>query len=467
MSSGDFQVVRDKFANDSALPFGRILTQEYVLGVLEDEGHKYRQGVFCPLVTLWGWLSQCLSQDKSLNEAVSRVLANRVTTGLPACSASSASYSNARTRFPLSAMTRMAREIGRNVHDSASDAWHWHGREVFLADGTGLSMPDTPENQLAFPQIKTVTKGLGFPTMRAVALISLATGAVVDFDCAPHEGKGTGESTLLSGMFDTVNRGDILVADRYYPSYGTVGALLRRGVDMVSISHKARKVDFSDGIQLGENDHIVKWHKPAYRERMNAEEYSKLPDTVSVREFVIEIDGRNGNREQVVIISTMTDPSISQEEISDLYWRRWNCELDLRSIKQSMHLDVLRCKTPEMGLKEINAHLLAYNLLRGVMVESAKRKDVQPRLLSVKGAMQAIESFTPAMMSAPTASGVLYEAMLTTVATHRVGNRPGRQEPRLKKRRPVTRDLMMKPRNEYHRVLAAEGRARSLASVAD
>ena len=327
---------------------------------------------------------------------------------------------------------------------------------MFLADGTGLSMPDTPENQLAFPQIKTVAKGLGFPTMRAVALISLSTGAVVDFGCAPHEGKGTGEGTLLAGMFDTLKRGDILVADRYYPSYHTVGALLRRGVDMVSISHQARIVDFSEGIQLGEKDHIVEWHKPAYRDRMNAEEYSKLPDTVSVREFVIEIDGRGGQREQAVVISTMTDPSIPQEELSDLDWRRWNCELDLRSIKQSMHMDVLRCKTPEMVVKEIYCHLLAHNLLRGTMVESAKRKDVQPRQLSVKGTMQAVESFTPAMMAAAQVGDNLYDAMLTTVSTHRVGNRPGRQEPRLKKRRPVWRELMMKPRNEYHRRLASQ-----------
>lgn len=459
MSKKDFSAVRSKFATDSALPFGRILTREYVLSVLEDEGHEYRQGVFCPLVTLWGWLSQCTSQDKSLNEAVTRILANRVVAGLPACSASSASYSNARTRFPLSAMRRMAKEVGRKVHDSAADAWHWRGREVYLADGTGLSMPDTPENQLAFPQIKTVAKGLGFPTMRAVALISLSTGAVVDFDCAPHEGKGTGEGTLLQGMLDTLKRGDILVADRYYPSYLTVGALQRRGVDMVSISHQARAVDFSKGIQLGEKDHIVEWHKPVYRKWMNAEEYAKLPDTILVREFVIDIDGRDGEREQAVVISTMTDPSIPQEELSDLYWRRWNCELDLRSIKQSMHLDVLRCKTPEMCRKEIHVHLLAYNLLRGVMSDSAKRKDIQPRYLSVKGTMQAVESFTPAMMSAAVVGDVLYDAMLTTVSTHRVGNRPGRQEPRLKKRRPTWRDMMMKPRNEYHRRLNSEAKS--------
>ena len=128
MPRKDFRVVRNKFANDSALPFGRILTRDYVLDVLESEGHKYRQRVFCPLTTLWAWLSQSLSQDKSLNEAVTRILAHRVSTGLPACSASSSSYADARSRFPLSVLTRLAKEIGRKVHDSAQDSWHW--REI-------------------------------------------------------------------------------------------------------------------------------------------------------------------------------------------------------------------------------------------------------------------------------------------------------------------------------------------------
>jgi hypothetical protein len=291
--------------------------------------------------------------------------------------------------------------------------------------------------------------------MRAVALISLSTGAVIDFDFAAFEGKGTGEGTMLRGMLDSVKRGSILVADRYYPSYIMVGDLLERGVDMVSVSHRSRKVDFSQGIKLGENDHIVEWRKPAYTDRMNREAYDRLPETISVREFVIEIDSREGGKENAIVISTMTDPTIPQDELSDLYWRRWNCELDLRSIKQSMHLDILRCKKPEMVGKEIFCHLLAYNLLRGTMTASAKRKGVEPRHLSVKGTMQAVESFTPVMM-ATNAGSVLYDAMLTAVATHRVGNRPGRQEPRAKKRRPSWKTYLMVPRKECHRRLASE-----------
>jgi hypothetical protein len=453
MPRKDFGVVRDKFARDSGLSFGRLLSREYVLSALEGEGHKYRSRVFCPLVTLWGWLSQCLSQDKSLNESVSRILAHRVATGLPACSASSASYSEARTRFPGAAMERMAKEIGRKIHDSADGSWNWRGRQVFLADGTGITMPDTPENQLAYPQVKERPAGLGFPIMRAVALVSLSTGAVVDLAFAKHEGKGTGESTLLRSMIGSMNAGDVLVADRYYPSFATIAALQQRGVDLVSISHQGRKVDFSAGHQLGPNDHIVEWHRPRQKDLLDQRQI--LPDATLVREFAIEIEVRDGGTEQAIVVTTIIDPTVPQKELSDLYWQRWNCELDIRSIKHAMHLDVLRAKSPDMVRKEIFCHMLAYNLLRGTMVESAKRHAILPRQLSVKGTMQAVESFTPAMMALED-NDTLYNAMLTTVSAHRVGNRPGRKEPRYKKSRPAWTQYMTIPRHKSRRRLASE-----------
>jgi DDE family transposase len=455
MPRKDFRLVRDRFAKDEGLPFGRLLGREYVLGVLADEGHAYRSRVFCPLVTLWGWLSQCLSQDKSLNEVVSRILAHRVATGLPTISAQAASYCNARARFPEAVMIRMAKEIGQKICSSADGSWNWRSRQVFLADGTGFSMPDTPENQLAYPQVKTRPAGLGFPLMRAVALISLSTGAIVDLAFAKYEGKGTGEGNLLRSMLGSMSPGDVLVADRYYPSYFTVAALQQRGVDLVSISYHARETDFAEGHVLGEMDHIVEWRKPARPGWMTEETYRAIPDTIEVREFVIGIESRDGSRQKATIISTITDPTIPQQELSDLYWTRWNCELDLRSVKHSLHLDVLRCKTPEMVRKEIWCHVLAYNLLRGTMVESAKRHDVLPRQLSLKGTMQAVESFTPAMMSIDQGES-LYNAFLITVAAHRVGNRPGRQEPRFKKRRPAWNKYMTVPRHKSHRRLAAE-----------
>jgi Transposase DDE domain len=455
MARRDFNAVRDKFARDDGLPFGRLLTREYVLSVLVDEGHTYRNRIFCPLVTLWGWLSQTLSQDKSLNEAVSRILAHRVATGLPPISASSASYSDARTRFPESVMVRLAKEIGRKVHDSRSTGWDWRGRPILLADGTGLSMPDTPENQLEWPQSPSSLPGVGFPSVRAVALISLSTGAVLDFGFGKFAGKGTGELGLFHGIANSLTRGDIVLADRYYPTYSTIAMLNERGVDLISISHRARQVDFTKGEILGERDHIVEWDRPDSRNYDYQKRVALTQKTVKVREFVIEIEDRNGGTTEVVITTTLTDPTIPQKEISDLYWKRWNAEVDIRSIKHALHLDILRAKTPEMIRKEIWCHLLAWSLLRGIIVESAKQNELHPRELSVKGTMQAVESFTPAMMAID-GNEAIYHAMLSTISSHRVANRPGRQEPRLNKRRHARREFMMVPRHHYHRKLARE-----------
>lgn len=453
----EIQELKTRFSNDSGLPFGRILTQEYVLKCLGEAGHRYRSRVFCPLVTLWAWLSQCLSQDKSLNEAVSRILAHRVASGLPACSASSASYSNARSRFPGDVLKGMTQSIGQRIHNSVPESWKWKGRHVVLADGTGLSMPDTPENQSEYPQLDTLESGLGFPIMRAVALISLSTGTVLDINFTKYKGKGTGESALLRGMLGSLSKGDILLADKYYPSFFTTALLQLRGVDLISCSFGGRSVDFREGFQIGERDHIATWKKPQRPNWMDLETYRDFPDCIQVREFAKTIEGRDGNPQEITVVSTITDRNVHRDELADLYQQRWNCEVDLRSIKCSMQLDVLRCKTPEMVQKEIWVHLLAYNLLRGVMVETACKHDSRPRELSLKGTMQAVESFTPIMMNS-NGSEALYDAFLTTVSSHRVGNRPGRKEPRFKKRRPRWSAIMTIPRHKSERRLASEAK---------
>jgi len=443
MPRKDFTVVRDKFANDDGLPFGRLLNRDYVLSVLEDEGHQYRSRVFCPLVVLWGWLSQALSQDKSLNEAVSRILAHRVATGLPAISASSASYSNARQRFPESAMSRMAREIGQRVHGSAPETALWNGREVFLVDGTGLSLPDSPKNEVEYPRPHADRLAVGFPLMRASALISLATGAVLDMTFSQYTGKGTSELAMLQELLPSMKPGSVLVADKLYGNYRVLGELVLRGIDAVLPIKEIRVTEGS----------VVTWNRPSPLKAQYAD-YAHLPESIQLRQVTVDISDRDGNPKSLTVVTTITDPAISDADIADLYRQRWNCEVDLRSIKISMQMDILRAKTPSMVRKEIACHLLAYNLLRGVMVESAAKAEVQPRHLSIKGALQMVESFTPAMMAA-SGQPAIYDAFLGAVAAHRVGNRPGRVEPRVRKRRPKQATIMSKPRHLYYRKLTA------------
>ena len=263
---------------------------------------------------------------------------------------------------------------------------------------------------------------------------------------------------MSSSLFDLTGKVALITGSSKGIGRAIAEELARHGAQVVISSRKAEAcqavVDSINKEMHGKSGGAVSI--PA--NISHKEELQQLPETIPVREFTITVENRDGGFDSAVVVTTITDPAVPQDEIAALYWRRWNCELDLRSIKQSMHLDVLRSKTPDMVAKEIFAHLLAWNLLRGVMTESAKRNNALPRQLSVKGCMQAIESFTPAMM-ATNAGEVLYDAMLTTVAAHRVGNRPGRLEPRYKKRRPAWEAYMTKPRNLSHRRLNSQARA--------
>jgi hypothetical protein len=134
----------------------------------------------------------------------------------------------------------------------------------------------------------------------------------------------------------------------------------------------------------------------------------------------------------------------------------WHTELDIRAIKITLDMDVLRCKTPEMVRREVWTHLLAYNLIRRSILQSAQASGCSPRALSFTAAMQAIAaSWIVAVMADRSLFGALVDAHLANLAGHRVGNRPDRVEPRAVKRRPKPHRLLTKPRAEARLELLA------------
>lgn len=246
--------------------------------------------------------------------------------------------------------------------------------KVSMVDGSTVSMPDTPENQRAFPQANTQKPGLGFPVARLVAIISLATGVVRDLALGPYKGKKTGETALVRALLDGLEPGEIMLGDRYFASYFMIAALRERGVDCLFRMHQRRKFDFHRGRRLGSEDHVVTWTKPARPEWMNEETYAQVPDELEIRELRFKVNRPGFRVNELVLVTTMIDGMQStKEDLANLFLERWNIELDLRSIKDVLQMDVLRCMTPEMVEKEVWMHLLAYNLIRGVMAEAAKR----------------------------------------------------------------------------------------------
>jgi hypothetical protein len=438
--------VRARFARNEGLPFADILTEASIRDVLDEHGVQFRDRVFSPVTTIWGFLSQVLSEDHSCRDAVSRIIAHRAANGIAVCSPNTASYCNARSRLLASVLSTLARRTAKELQASVPDQWKWNGRSVFIVDGSTVSMPDTPENQAVYPQPPNQKPGLGFPLARIAVLLSLATGACHDLAIAPYEGKGTGETNLFRRMYDTLNPRDVVLADALFDDYFIAWELCKRNIDIVARAQYERTG--SRIAQSSDDDDILVWQRPNKPRGMTGEKYRSYPKQLLMRQVTVDACDKNNRVKQFKVITTILDQSIDGKQIGDLYDRRWEGEVDIRSIKSTMQMDILRCKTPDMVHKEIWTHLLAYNLLRTVMAVAANENDIEPRKVSFKGAKQALTAFAPKIEAArPEDRGPLIDAMLTTIAYHRVGNRPGRWEPRARKRRPKKAARLMQPRH--------------------
>ncbi len=438
-----------QFAQGAGLPFVDVLSAEQLDRVLEDCQVEYRQRVFSPLVTLATFLSQVLDPDHSMRQAVARLIAYRASVQLPACSPAPRAYGKARQRLPENVWAELTRRTGRELMLEAPTRWRWHGRDVKLIDGTTLSMPDTPANQQAYPQSASQKPGLGFPVLRMVALFSLSVGSVLDVAVGPYKGKQTGETALFRTLHHQLSEGDVLLADRYFCGYFHLTLVRQRGADVVMRLHHLRHFDFRRGRRLGPDDHIVTWHKPKQRpDWLDEETFAQLPTTLTMRELRIRVPGKSCRSRTIVVATTLLDHHVyTKEDVAALYRQRWHAELDLRSLKTFMQMDVLRCQSPAMVRKEIWAHLLAYNLIRKVMAQAAQEHHLAPRQISFKGALQTLNAFCDGLRAcAPCALPDMCRRLLAAIAHHRVGDRPDRLEPRAKKRRAKPYPLLNKPR---------------------
>jgi hypothetical protein len=447
-----FRSVFCSFVFDPELTLGQVTSCLWIAEVVAQEVGKTCDRIFSPLVTLALFLGQVLSDDHSCRAVVARLLAWRAARGLPKCSADNSGYCKARRRLPESLLPRLVRESADRHETHQSREWLFHGRRVVIVDGTTASMPDTPANQQAFLQHSNQKRGCGFPIARIVVLLSLATGSVLDAAIGASKGKLTGEHALLRSLHGRLKRGDILLADAYYSSFDEVMALKQMGVDVVMRQTSNRPTDFRQGTRLGHEDHLIEWHRHRNRWKwMSRETFAALPRVLLMRELRVRVAKRGFRTKEFVVVTTLIDAKeYPRGELAGLYRARWHAELDIRSIKQTMRMDVLRCKTPELVRKEIWAHLLMYNLIRGAMAEAARRHNVMPRQLSLQGSRQTLKAFRAELTRVPTGvATAMTEVVLGAIAFHRVGDRPDRVEPRVIKRRPKAY-----PRMQVARTLA-------------
>lgn len=455
-----FDRIADVFLRDQGLPFAQVLSARDIEQAFADSGALFGQNdIFSTQIVLWAFLAQVLRDGKgaACAAAVADIATYMQQTGGPVPSGDTGDYCRARAKLDRSTLRRLARRAGRQLDERVPADWLWHGLRARLVDGFTFTLMDTPQNQRAYPQTKIQKPGVGLPIARACAVLSLATGAIRDLAVGPYEGKQTGENALLRKILDGFDEGDIAVFDRYYCSFMMLAMLGLRGVHGCTRLHQNRTSDFRRGRRLGDHDHLVTWMRPKRPEWMPHELYAQIPETLTLREiqFNVLVPGRR--TETITVITTLTDPvAYPKEDIAELYGYRWNAELDIRDIKQTLGLDHVCCKTPEMVERQLWTTLLAYNLIRKVMATAAALHGKQPRQLGFTLACQTILSSWMLLATGSCRNAQeLRRSALARIAANEVANRPGRIEPRVIKRRRHRYPLMTRPRPELRRDLCA------------
>ena len=461
-----FRLIFQSLLQEDRLPFSDALRPEQIAAAFEaekvsfgdpvakassnddDDGIVWTMGI-----TLWAMLSQAMftGVHRSCRAAVQRVAVYYALLGQQVSSTNTGGYCRARAKVTEGVVCRLAEGVAQRCEDAIAIESRWHGFRMVVIDGTTFSMPDTEENQAEYPQSSSQAEGLGFPSLRAVAMTSLATGMVMALAMGPCAGKETGETALFRTLFEKLRSGDLILADRYFGGWFMLALLQSVGVEFVTRLHQHREADFTQGKKLGKGDHVATWVKPQRPKWLDQETYDLLPDQLEIREIEVKVEEPGFRTKTLIVVTSLRDHKrYAKTEIAVLYRKRWLAELELRDIKSTMELNILRCRTPAAARQELWTGILAYNLVRQSMLQSSQTCGLEPHQLSFAASLQMLSNAWLIAAIPPTvvASGrvSLVALRILNGSSHRVGNRPNRTEPRAVKRRSTPIALLTEPR---------------------
>jgi hypothetical protein len=417
----------------------------------EKNGAMSRRRIFSKENTFWAFFSQVLDADGGCKEVIHKLQSYASTKGIKVPSSSTASYCTARKKLDVQMLSEVFEHTANRL-DKISETDLLDNRRVIVVDGTGVSMPDTPESQEVWPQYSSQKQGCGFPTARICACFSLESGALLSYAIG---NKKSSELPLFRKQWNIFKRGDIFLGDKGFCSYFDIADLEEQGVDSVVTLARRAPVRSADSLKkLGPDDLLITWKRPLYTIKLSysKEAWDALPKELVLRQIKVRVKHPGFRTKWFHIVTTMLDATrYPAEELAELYFKRWDVELFFRDIKITMGLDILRCRTPEMIRKEILMYFIAYNCVRRLMYEAAEEADIEVRVVSFKGSVQALRSWEPHLNQAKISRterfrliSDLYDAMTNTP----VRQRPGRSEPRCLKRRKKNYQLMTSPRHE-------------------
>lgn len=415
-----------------------------------DERLNSRERLFPLRRTFWCFVWQMLKPKTACREVVRQLQALLRLQGRNSLDENTSAYCQARRRLPSECLQAILKATGQTADQRAASNSLCQGRPVKVVDGSTTSLPDTPANQRAYPQVGNQKPGCGFPLLKFVVLFSLASGAIL---ALAKGNRFQGELRLLRALWDELKSGDILLGDRGFSDYVSLAVSILREVDVLARLHHARLADFRKGHYLGPQDRLVTWSKPKLKPPyLKQREWKQLPETLTVRIIRFGVEMRGFRPRRIMLVTTLLDPELyPKEELATLYLKRWRLELCLRDLKTTLGMEQLRCLSPAMVEKELLVYLIAHNFIRWIMAEAATEHQVQLERISFKGTVDAVRQFSHALAQARNRRQrrALRDELLQVLAADRLPERPGRCEPRAVKRRPKPFALLNRPRAEY------------------
>ena len=419
----------------------------------QDQGSHSRDRCWNLRLTFWTFLWQVAQVGSSCREAIRQAQALCRASGRRPPPQENSPYCQARSGLPLDRLQEIHDGLVADADAAVATKDLWCGHRVLAIDGCTVTAPDTPQNQKIYPQQSVQKPGCGYPILRLLAFLSLATGLLITWAVGSwHQS----EVALLQTLWDCVRAGDVLLADRGFCNWGLLAQCLARNLHAVFRVKGSCRRDFRRGQRLSRDERLVQWKKPAYCSvTCSPQEWASLPEILTLRLVRCRLEVPGFRTQKVILVTTLLDSvKYPPAALSQLYYRRWAMELTLRNLKSTLQMDHLSCKTPANLDREIRLHFLVHNLVRRLMLEAARRHGVPLERISFAGSLAAARRYSEALLQARSESRrrQLREELFRVLADDLVPERPGRREPRAIKRRPKPYPRLMCHRHKFREI---------------
>jgi hypothetical protein len=417
----------------------------------QEEGDHSRQRLWPLRLVFWTFLWQVAQAGSACREAILQARSLCEGQGHPLPPDKTSPYCQARASLPLERLDEIFAGIVQEADQGIATQDLWCGHRVQVVDGSTVTLPDTPDNQAAYPQQKSQQPGCGFPIMRVVARFSLATGMLTQWATGYWRQHELG---LWQTMWEQLRPDDVLLGDRGFGVWAVLAQCVARGLHGVFRSR--RKIDFRGGQRLNRHERLVSWPKPQLcPSYLTPAQWAALPPVLTLRVVRCQLKRQGFRTRQVTLVTTLLDSvRYPVAALAELYYRRWEVELSLRNLKTTLQMEHLSCKTPANVERELRMHFLIHNLVRRLMLEASRRHHVPWGRLSFAGALAVARRYGEALLQVPSARkrARLMEQLYRVLAADQVPDRPGRREPRAVKRRPKPYPRLMCHRRRFKEV---------------